>query len=165
MFKKYIERIKKHFRDIIEIKTEPGEIAIGFAIGTFFANFPTFGLEFFAIFLILMLFKKISKISLLFAYVIWNPFITYPIGGLSYVLGNYILGDAPVTIVRFVVFQNFIQFTIRYMLGSLIVATFFAIISYFVILYLSKKYQRKEIFILQRPLEISNSLKMPVIKI
>jgi len=144
--------IKEQFKEILSIKTKPIEIARGFAIGTFFANFPTFGLEFLIIFLLLITFKRISKIALLSAYVIWNPFITYSFGVLSYFIGNKILGNAPIVLIKFKVFQNIIGFTIRYLLGSLIIASIFSILSYFIVFYLAKKYQDKDIPILQKPL-------------
>ena len=165
MLKKSKEKIKKHFQEVLEIKTTPQEIALGFAIGTFFANFPTFGIELLFIFLILIIFKKVSKVALLFAYVIWNPLITYPLAAVSYLIGDSILGDAPVIIIRFALFQDIIQFTVRYILGSIILATSIALISYYVVLYLAKKYQKKEIPILQKPLEISDNLEIPALKI
>lgn len=154
MIKRFKNKIKKHFKEVLEIKTSPNEIAWGFAVGTFFANFPTFGLEFLLIFLIIIIFKRISKVSLLLAFVVWNPLITYPLGVVSYFIGNSILGDAPVITLKFTLFHEIIRITIRYILGSLIIATFFALISYFIVLYLTKKYQKKEIPILQKPLEI-----------
>ena len=99
MIKKYINKIKKHFHEVLRIKTKPNEIAIGFAIGTFFANFPTFGLEFLIITAIIVLFKKVSKISLFLAYAVFNPLITYPLIYLDYQLGNLILGDTPIKII------------------------------------------------------------------
>jgi len=145
-------KIKEQFREILRIKKEPEEIARGFAIGTFFANFPTLGLEWLIIVPLLIFFKKISKISLLSAYVIWNPFITYPLGVLGYLIGNKILGNAPIILIKFTFFQNIVAFTIRYLLGSLILASIFSTISYFVVFYLSERYRDKEIPILQKPL-------------
>jgi len=142
VIRRFKDKVKKHFREVLEIKTRPHEIALGFGIGTFFANFPTFGLEILIIFLLLITFKSISKISLLFAYVVWNPFITYSMIPLDYLIGNSILGDMPITIIRFELFSEIIQYTLRYLLGSLIVASTLAIISYFAMYYFSKKYQK-----------------------
>jgi len=152
MVKKNRFDIKEQFKEVLRIKKEPKEIARGFAIGTFFANFPTLGLELLIILPLLIIFKKISKISLLSAYVVWNPLITYPLAAVSYIIGDSILGSAPIVLIEFTLFQGIIQFTIRYLLGSLILASFFATISYFVVFYLSKKYQNKEIPILQKPI-------------
>ncbi|MCR4284432.1 MAG: DUF2062 domain-containing protein [archaeon] len=152
MIKRFKNKIKKHFEEVLRIKTTPKEIALGFAVGTFFANFPTFGLEFVLLFLLVAIYKKISKISLLLAYVVWNPLITYPLIAISYIIGNAILGNAPMVLVKLTIFQEVIRFTLRYIIGSFILAMFFAIISYFVVYYLSKKYQKREIPILQVPL-------------
>ena len=154
MFRKYKDKIKKHFYNVLEIKTSPSEIAIGFSIGTFFANVPTFGLEFLIIFLIIFIFNKISKISLIFAYALWNPLLTYPIAAISYLIGNNLLKDTPVRIVKLEFSNEIIKFTIRYFVGSLIVATILSIISFIVVYFIAKKYQKKEIPILQKPLEL-----------
>ena len=154
MSKRYIKKLEKHFQEILEIKTTPHEIALGFSIGTFFANFPTLGLEFLIIFLLIIIFKKISKVALLFAYVVWNPLITYPLAAISFLIGDIILGNSPIVIIKINIFQEIISFTIRYLLGSLILGTALALVSYYVAYFLVKKYQKKEIPILQKPLEI-----------
>ena len=67
MSKRYIKKLEKHFQEILEIKTTPHEIALGFSIGTFFANFPTLGLEFLIIFLLIIILKnsnpKVEKLA------------------------------------------------------------------------------------------------------
>lgn len=141
MIKKYKDTLKKHFEEVLSIKTHPREIAAGFAIGTFFANFPTFGIEFLILFFILAIFKKVSKIAIIFAYIVWNPLISYPLSVLGYVLGDMILGDAPRILLRFEVFQGIIQFTLRYLLGTLIIASLLSFASYFVVYYVARKYQ------------------------
>jgi len=146
------QRIKNHIKEVLELKTSPKEIALGFAIGTFFANFPTFGLEILIIFLILIIFKKVSKISLLLAYVVWNPLITYPLAVVNYLIGDYILRDIPIITIKFTWFQELIRLTVRYIVGSLFVATIAAIVSYFVVYYLVKAYYKKQLPILQKPL-------------
>jgi hypothetical protein len=42
--KKYIKRIRKHFREVLKTKTGENSIALGFAIGTFIAILPTYDL-------------------------------------------------------------------------------------------------------------------------
>lgn len=151
---KFLDKIKRHFHEVLELKTHPKEIALGFAIGTFFTNMPTLGLEIVIILLILMIFKKVSKIGIVFSYVVWNPLVTYPLGAFSYYLGNYLLRDYPITLVTFPTLEGVVRFTLRYVLGSFIVSLILTIISYFVILYLVEKYQNKEIPVLQKPVEI-----------
>ena len=155
VFKKYKRKIKEHFKEVLEVKTSPNEIALGFSVGTFFANIPTLGFEFLIIILILILFKRVSKLSLILAYAVFNPLITYPLSAISYLIGDGILGEVPVTTIKLTLFEEAIRFTIRYLLGSLIVATALAITSYLVVYYFSRKYQKKEIPILQKPIEIN----------
>ena len=63
MLKKFKNKLINHLKEVISIKTSPGSIALGFAVGTFFGIFPTFGLEFLMMFLIILIFKRISKVS------------------------------------------------------------------------------------------------------
>ena len=59
MYKKYKNRVGKYFDDVLRIKTTPKEIALGFSIGTFFANFPTLGLEFIILFYLVFVFQSL----------------------------------------------------------------------------------------------------------
>lgn len=141
--KKFKEKIKKHFKEVLEIKTSPSSIAIGFAIGTFFGIFPSFGLEYLVMFLIVLIFKRVSKISIVAGYVLFNPLITFPLHVLGYAIGNYILSDAPVIFVKFELLGKIITYTRRFILGSFILATIISTISYFVIFNVTKKYQER----------------------
>jgi len=143
MIKKYYKKLKRHMNEVLKIKTSPESIASGFAIGTFFGIFPTFGLELLIIPLIILLFKKISKISLGIAYVLFNPILTFPIYILSYSIGNHLLSDAPAVLLKWEFLGNVITYTRRFFLGSLIVAMVISPITYFVIFYLSRKYQKE----------------------
>ena len=63
--KNFKEKFKKRLEEVLEIKTSPHSIAAGFAIGTFIAILPTFGLGLFIGIILLFIFKRISKISML----------------------------------------------------------------------------------------------------
>ncbi|MFH1607741.1 MAG: DUF2062 domain-containing protein [archaeon] len=140
--KKLKEKIKKHLKEVLEIKTSPSSIAIGFAIGSFFGIFPTLGVEYLIMFLVILIFKKVSKVAMVAGYVLFNPFITFPIHILSYAIGNYLFSDAPVVFMRFETLGTIITYTRRFIVGSFILATFISTISYFVIYYLTRRYQK-----------------------
>jgi len=143
MLGKYGQKLKDHLSEVLKIKTSPKSIASGFAIGVFFGIFPTFGLELIIIPLTILFFKKISKISLGIAYILFNPLITFPIHILSYFIGDKLLSNFPVVLVRWEFLGNVLTYTRRFILGSFIIAVILSLISYFVVLFLSKKYQSK----------------------
>jgi len=144
MIGKLRKKLKKHFREVLEIKTSPTSIASGFAVGTFFALFPTFGLELIIIPIIIFIFKKISKISLGSAYIVWNPLITFPLYALGFKIGNSLLADVPIKTYRFEVLSQFYAYSRRFLVGNFILAVVISIVSYFAVLYLVRYFRRRK---------------------
>ncbi len=149
-----IKKIKKHFKEIIEIKTTPHEIALGFAVGTGIAILPTFGLGVFIGVLILLIFERISKVSMFIAFAIWNPIVLIPMAGLSYGIGDFILTKEPIIKFQIEFLNQIFVYTRRYFVGNLILTATLSTLSYGLVYFLVKKYKKKEIPILQKPLEI-----------
>lgn len=145
MIKKYREKIKNHFKDISQIKATPREIAIGFTIGTAIAILPTFGLGPFIALLIILIFKRISKISLLFSFVVWNPFILISLYPLEYYIGDLAVGNPPTTKFKLEILNQIFVYSAKYLIGNIIVTIILCITSYFVIYYLVKKFHKKDI--------------------
>ncbi len=140
MYKKYKEKIIKHFKQIIEDKPTPHEIALGFAIGTAIAILPTFGLGAIIGIFIAFIYKKINKVSLFFSFAIWNPFLLAPLTGLSYTIGYFILKETSISIFKFELLDKLF---FRYIIGNLILTSILTVASYFIILHLSKEYFKK----------------------
>jgi len=138
------ERLKEHFKEVIRIKKSPKSIALGFALGTLIAILPTFGLGIFIGLLIILIFKKINKISMIVAFAVWNPFVLAPMAALSYYLGDLILGSAPIVEYELTFMQNFFIYTRRFLLGNFILSTAISTISYFLVYYFTKKYQKRD---------------------
>jgi uncharacterized protein len=141
--KKVIYKLKKHFHEVISIKKTPKAIAQGFALGTFLAILPTFGLGILIGLLLILIFSKISKVSMFIAFAIWNPIVLAPIAFLSYSLGDLILGEIPVVEYELTMLQQFFVISRRFLLGNLIIATIASIFSYFIAYFISRKYQQK----------------------
>jgi len=141
--KKLKEKIKKHFKEVLEIKTSPSSIAIGFAIGTFFGIAPTFGVEALLIFLIVILFKKISKIAIFAGYILFNPIVEIPIYALGYKLGDFILKNYPMKYYKMEYLGEIFFYSKRLILGTIILAFIISIISYFVVFYFARKHKKK----------------------
>ena len=143
MLKKLKNKIKNYFKEVLMIKTSPNSIAWGFAVGTFFGIVPTFGTEAIIIFLILLIFRKISKISLVASYVLWNPLLTIPIYALSYKIGDLFLENLPTKIFKIELLNKIWFYSQRVIVGSLSIAIIFSVASYFIIYSLTKRYQKK----------------------
>jgi len=154
MIKNFKTKLRKYFKELIEIKSTPNEIALGFAVGTAIAVLPTFGLGIFIGLAIVFLFKKVSKLSMLVSFAFWNPLVLIPTTALSYYLGNLLFSGGPILNLKFSILNVIYLYTRRFLLGNLIVTTVLTLISYFLVLFLAKKYKKKEIPILQKPLEI-----------
>jgi len=146
------DKIKKHFEEVLKIKTSPSSIAAGFALGTFIAILPTFGLGLFIGLWIILIFKNMSKISMMIAFAIWNPFVLAGLYPLSYEIGEFILKGEPVQKYNFMVLNQFFTYSKRFILGNIILSTIISSISYFIIYYSSLYYkeENKDDFLNQR---------------
>ena len=141
MIRRFRSKLRKHFREVLKIKKSPHSIAMGFAIGTFLAIMPTPGFSILLGFLVILIFEKVNKFSLLGAMAFWNPITLIPIYYISYHIGNIFIGDAPIVVYRFVLLNQLFRFTRRFLIGNLILAVFFSITFYFLVRFLAKKYQ------------------------
>ena len=120
MIYRYKNKIKKHLQDIIALKASSESIAAGFALGTFIAIIPTLGFGIIVGILLLLLFKKISKISMLAAFAVWNPLLLIPLAGLSYKIGNFLLPGVPTTTYEIELLNQIFIYSRRFLLGNLI---------------------------------------------
>jgi uncharacterized protein len=143
MIKKTKEKIKKHFKEVLRLKTSARSIAMGFATGSLIAILPTFGLGILVGLVVLSIFKKMNKISMFVSFAVWNPLILAFLYPIEYNIGNFILADYPATNFKFEIFNQFFVYTGRFLLGNLVVAILFSSLSYFVILYFVTKYKKK----------------------
>ena len=136
-----LEKIKNHLKEVATIKKSPHSIAGGFAIGTFLALLPTFGFGIIIGLLILLLSKKISKLSMLIAFAIWNPLVLAAIYPVSYIVGNAILSD---TIIEneSSILNQLLSGSESFLLGSFILALAAAIVSYLFVFSLSHHYKK-----------------------
>lgn len=144
MIKEIIIKIKEHLKEVAKIKTSPHSIAAGFAMGTFIAVSPTFGLGIFIGLLALFIFKKISKLSLLISFAFWNPFVLLSLYPLSYTIGNLILGDLPVKVYKIHILNQIFVHSKRFLVGSFVLALIFSVVSYILVLILIYNYQKKQ---------------------
>ena len=136
--KKFKKELKDYFKRIISFKTSPYAIAGGFAIGSFIALLPTFGLAYFIGFGILLLAPRLNKFSLFLGIAFWNPIFLAPIYGYSYRLGNFIVGDLTGYTFKFAINSDLVGVLSRFFLGNFILAFTISSLSYVVLLLIFK---------------------------
>ena len=139
------DKIKEHLKEVVELKTSPHSIAAGFALGTLIAILPTFGLGIFIGLALLLVFKKVSKVSMLISFAVWNPLVLALMIPLDYAVGDYILSSVPAKTYKWEILNQIFVYSRRFLVGSIINAVVISTISYILILYLVYKYQKKKI--------------------
>lgn len=142
MVKRFLEKIKKHFEEILKIRSSPSSIAFGFAIGTAIAILPTFGLGILIGLMIILIFKKINKISMLIAFAIWNPFLLIPLAAVSYKIGDMIFVGAPVYNYKFWILNQIFTYSRKFLLGNIILTISISVLSYFIVFFSVRFYQK-----------------------
>ena len=139
------DKIKEHLKEVVELKTSPHSIAAGFVLGTLIAILPTFGLGIFIGLALLLVFKKVSKVSMLISFAVWNPLVLALMIPLDYAVGDYILSSVPAKTYKWEILNQIFVYSRRFLVGSIINAVVISTISYILILYLVYKYQKKKI--------------------
>jgi len=129
----YKKKIKKHFHEVMKEQKSSHSIAFGFAIGTFITILPTPGFNILMAFLIALVYEKVNKISLFFSLAIWNPFTLIPMYALSLKIGNLLFGPLAVVEYDLSFFDMVFNYSRRFLIGNVILATFTALASYFII--------------------------------
>ena len=142
MIKRYYKKVKEHFNEVLKIKKTPHSIALGFSLGTLIAILPTFGFGILFGLVALMIFKKASKVSMLISFAVWNPLILFSLYGLSFKLGEFILRDVPIRVYRIEFLNELFLYSRKFLVGNLILATTISLLSYILIFYFSKWYQK-----------------------
>lgn len=143
MIKKFIKKTRKHIHEVLTIKESPKSIATGFTLGTIIAVLPTFGLGVIIGLGILLIFKRLSKISMLGAFAVWNVITISPLYTLSYLLGSLIYRGTPSFNFKFEVNQELYIYSIKFLIGNVFIVIAVAIISYIIIYKLATKYQKQ----------------------
>lgn len=142
-FLRYKEKIKRHFEEVIKIKRDPHAIASGFALGTFIAILPTFGFGIFIGLLLILIFKRISKISLLLSFAFWNPLILALIYPICYGAGSLVLSNIPSRTYEIEILNQIFVYSRRFLVGSFVLAVTLAIAGYLLVLVLIYRYYKK----------------------
>lgn len=164
--KNYREKLKKHFKEVIEIKDSPQSIALGFAIGTAIAVLPTFGFGALVGLGIILIFKRVSKVSLFASFLVWNPFVLGFLIPLEYGIGNFLLGGNPILTYNLEFLEILTNYSKKYLLGNLIITFVASSVSYALIYVLADRNQERYKKLIQKPLEqIIETVEAKVVKV
>ena len=161
MVKKFTKKFRGYLKEILELKTSPHSIAMGFALGTLIAILPTFGLGVFIGLLVILVFKKISKVSMFVSFAFWNPLVLAVLYPLEYWIGDMILLETPIIKFKLEIFNQLFLYSRRLLVGSIILSILMTIIFYIIVLYISDKYQKKRLKSIEEELyEVKEVLKI-----
>ena len=133
MPKRLLAKIKHHFVEVAKIRKSPHSIALGFSVGTFISIALPPGLHLVPAILAILIYEKLSKLSLIASIFFWNPFTLAPVYILSYQIGDFILGGVPIPDYTLTFWQQIFYFSRRFMAGGLVVASVTSVVSYFLI--------------------------------
>jgi uncharacterized protein (DUF2062 family) len=145
--KKYI-RDRLHF--IIKLNDPPQKLALAFALGIFVAFTPTIGLHILTCLVLAWMFR-LSKLVIITASFVNNPWTIVPLYGFCIWFGIKITGDAaPVPDIAWnelsisTVYPVLKPYLLAYVVGTLIVGAAAAVISYFLFYWAVARYRKVE---------------------
>ena len=149
LIKKTKNYFLKHHRRAIKQKASPHSIAMGFALGTFVAVFPTFGLGLLIVLFIMIFYKTMNKIAAIAGLAFWNIFMMGPIFYLSPKIGKFVINEFGLEIakteLRFKeiitthpinwhdLFEFLRVYAQDYLIGNTILSILISVICYFII--------------------------------
>jgi len=141
---KWHKKLKEHFKEIAKTKTDPHYIALGFALGALLAILPTPGFSILLGLAIIVIYPKISKYALLIAMVVFNPLVNIPLYILSFKIGNMLFSSEPIIKYNIVILNTLYNFSRRFLVGNIIIASTDAVTGYFVTKKVAKVYQHRQ---------------------
>lgn len=142
--------VKNILEEILQTDGSARVVAFSFALGSFIALLPTFGFGPFVGLTLLLLFPKLHKPALLFAFVVWNPIVQVPLYSLSIIIGSYLFSGMPVVSFDFSLLDHAYNLTRRVLVGNVIVSTSLTLISYAFIFILIRTLKGRPVFMTQK---------------
>jgi len=134
-------KIKRHFREVVQTKTSSRAIALGFSIGTFISILPTTGFGFLLGLVVVAIFKKVSKYGIFLAMMTWNPLTVAPLYLLSYQIGDWLIEKEAKLGLDW--FEEILNHSKIFLSGNLIVNIPITLLSYFLIYFIVNFYKSK----------------------
>lgn len=126
----------------IKANASPHELALGFAVATFWAILPTPGLSILLGFATAA-FVRMSKLSLAIGFAVWNPAIAVPIAVAATPIGDVLLDGWVVPEFKIGLLTDVVSVAGKTFVGSAVVASILAVIFYFVVKRAAERHQRR----------------------
>lgn len=137
-FRDYRKRIVDEVRKSFSENNSPREIAFSFATGIFIATMPTMGLGLILFIILIKASDRMNAVAMFSSTVFMNPFIKPVFYLASINVGSLILFQRLVNTTDPVLLIKMLY------LGSLVIASLTAIVSYFIVLGAVQKYRASE---------------------
>jgi len=130
MWGKFVAKVKSYFHELMQPHVSPHSIAFGFALGTVISILPTIGFSIIIALFLIFIFKKINKVAMIVALLVWNPVTLVPMYMLSFYVGQLLFDVSPTAPIEFTFWNHVYYFTRRFLVGNFIVAVGTGLISY-----------------------------------
>jgi len=143
--KKFYLFVRQFLAKIAKQNASPHIIALSFAIGSFIAILPLFGLGIPIALAVAFSYKKLNKIAIMSSFVLWSPLLVVPLMTLSYQIGDWFFGSAEVVKYNFNILNYILTFSRRFLIGHSILTVIGSVLSYFLMrIAINYYYQRKK---------------------
>ena len=152
--KSWKEKAHAYFHKFMMNPHSEHSIGLGFAIGTFINVIPTFGLSIILALIIMLLFRKVNRVSLLAALVFWNPITLPPVYVASGFLGVFLMDwipflqqlveKIPLPAWNIPFLSSFFSTGWKFLLGNAVLAVVLTIGSYWATRLLVRWYRREQ---------------------
>ncbi|PIR53163.1 hypothetical protein COU76_02660 [Candidatus Peregrinibacteria bacterium CG10_big_fil_rev_8_21_14_0_10_49_10] len=116
------QKVHSYLYQVNAVKSSEHAIALGFAIGSFLAIIPLFGLSVLFAMLVVLLYKDVNKLALFGAIAFWNPFTLIPVYYASFEIGDFLFGNAPIIEYDLTFADHVFSFTRRFLAGNALLA-------------------------------------------
>jgi hypothetical protein len=132
MKKRIKDWVKKWLERLHATRHSPHQVAMGFAVGTFL-NIATPGISFIIAIVVAMIFRSLSKVSLIIALAFWNAFTLAPVYLLSYKMGSFFFGPFPHFSFHLLALRDLLSLSKGILVANVIVGAAVSLMSYLVV--------------------------------
>lgn len=139
--------VRDYAKKIFTLRSDPRQIALGFAIGVFIGIFPTFGIGLLLLSFLSVFIKFNIPAGIIGGTLVANPLTTPFWALLSYKTGKAVtgfLGMGRLIMVQNPSWKKALSFGIDYLIGNLILSFSVSVLSYFVIRRIVEEYKARK---------------------
>lgn len=135
---------KHSMKSILSLDSNPGHIAVGFAVGVFISITPLFGIHTFLAILFAIIFR-LNKLTTITGSLVNTPLTVLPILMASYHLGEYLLGRPPRDVsFKALDWHHLQDYAAALFIGTSIIGLVAALVSYFLVYRLVIRFQQND---------------------